>query len=118
MEENLGHGLSVPSSPGWSTGYPDLFEVRLIVRKKSQTTLSYDFIFTKVDQGDPVEVARGMLTVVCVAREPGQERMRPVPMPALITEQVEVAPEELLRTQESHRTTETTCPPNPPETSG
>ncbi|MEE8467776.1 MAG: thioesterase family protein [Planctomycetota bacterium] len=81
--------------------YPDLFEVRLLVRKKSQTTLSYDFVFTKVDPEVPLEVARGMLTVVCVAREPGQERMRPVPMPARITEQVEVAPEELLRTDES-----------------
>lgn len=98
--------------------YEDLLEVRLLVRKKSGTTLSYEFIFTKADPEGPLEVARGMLTVVCVAREPGQERMRPVPMPALITEQVEVAPEELLRTKESRRTTKTTCLPNPPETSG
>jgi len=80
--------------------YEDVFEVRLLVRKKSQTSLSYDFVFTKTaPEGSPegpLEVARGLLTVVCVAREPDQERMRPVGMPALITEQVEVAPDELL----------------------
>jgi acyl-CoA thioester hydrolase len=76
--------------------YEDVFEVRLLVRKKSQTSFSYDFVFTKTAPNGPLEVARGMLTVVCVAREPGQERMRPVTMPALITEQVEVAPADLL----------------------
>ena len=80
--------------------YEDLFEVRLLVRKMSQTSLSYDFVFTKTDPDGPLEVARGMLTVVCVAREPGQQSMRPVPMPALITERVEVAPDELLETQQ------------------
>lgn len=78
--------------------YPDLFEVRLIVRKKSETTLSYDFVFTRADTGDPLEVARGKLTVVCVARESGQERMRAVSMPDLIAERVEVAPDDLLET--------------------
>ena len=79
--------------------YEDLLEVRLLVSKKSGTSLSYEFVFTKTAPGDPVEVARGMLTVVCVARESGQERMRPVPMPALITEQVQVAPDDLLENQ-------------------
>ncbi len=81
--------------------YPDLVEVHLLVRKKSQTSLSYDFVFTKTGPDGPLEVARGMLTVVCVAREPGRERMRPAPMPELITEQVEVAPDELLETKDA-----------------
>ena len=79
--------------------YEDLVEVRLLVTKKSQTSLSYDFVFSKIAPDGLLEVARGMLTVVCVAREPGQEKMRPVPMPDLITDKVEVAPSDLLETR-------------------
>ena len=72
--------------------YQDLFEVRLVVREKRRTALAYDFHFTSGGR----EVARGELTVVCVAREAGEETMRPAPMPAAIDASVEVAPPELL----------------------
>ena len=72
--------------------YQDVVEVQLLVREKRPSALSYVFVFRT--QGR--EVARGALTVVCVAREVGEERMRPVPMPAAISERLEVAPAELI----------------------
>ncbi|MCP3914667.1 MAG: acyl-CoA thioesterase [bacterium] len=72
--------------------YQDVVEVHLLVREKRPSALSYVFVFRTQDR----EVARGALTVVCVAHEEGEERMRPVPMPAAISERVEVAPAELI----------------------
>ncbi len=75
--------------------YQDLFAVHLVVREKRRTALTYDFHFTTEGR----DVARGKLTVVCVARKTGEEAMRPTPMPAAIDAAVEVAPPELLETR-------------------
>ena len=66
--------------------YEDVVEVQLLVREKRPSALSYVFVFRVAG----AEVARGALTVVCVAREAGEARMRPVPMPKAISELVEV----------------------------
>lgn len=76
--------------------YQDVVEVRLLVREKRPSALTYDFRFTKRENGGGREVARGTLTVVCVARGPGEEHMRPEPMPPAVAELVEVAPPEVL----------------------
>ena len=43
------------------------------------------------------EVARGSMTTVCVAREPGSEEIRAIPIPREVDAAIEPAPEELLR---------------------
>jgi acyl-CoA thioesterase FadM len=77
--------------------YLDEVRVRLLVRAKRPSSLSYDFHFSR--DGEPV--ARGALTVVCVAREPGSQDLRPVPMPPTIAREVEVAPPEVLDPSEA-----------------
>jgi len=72
--------------------YQDVFEVHLLVREKRSSSLSYEVAFRR----DAVEVARGVLTTVCVAREAGEAALRPVPMPPEIDERIQVAPPELL----------------------
>ena len=76
--------------------YQDEVEVRLAVREKRPSAITYDFLFTRVAPGERATVARGSLTAVCVSREPGDERMRAVPMPEDVARLVEIAPPELL----------------------
>ena len=81
--------------------YEDQVAVRLLVRQKKASSFSYDFIFSRIEPGGPQQVARGALTVVCVAREPGESRINPVPIPEHISRLIEIAPPELLRPQDS-----------------
>jgi len=68
-------------------------EVQLLVREKKARSLAYEFVCRKVGSEPPVEVARGAFTVVCVALDEAAGRMRAVPIPAIIADQIEVAPE-------------------------
>ena len=70
--------------------FEDEVEVHLLVREKGSRSLSYQFRFYKVN-GDFEEVARGILTVVCVSHTPGQP-MTAVPIPDELARQIEVAP--------------------------
>jgi YbgC/YbaW family acyl-CoA thioester hydrolase len=72
--------------------FEDEVEVHLRVREKREKSLSYEFIFRKVNVEPPVEVARGALTVVCVATDPIDGQMRATAIPELIARQIEVAP--------------------------
>jgi YbgC/YbaW family acyl-CoA thioester hydrolase len=74
--------------------FEDEVEVHLRVREKRSKSLTYDFAFRKVDGGSSVEVARGSLTVVCVAVDPQTNQMKAVPIPDAIARQIEVAPAE------------------------
>ena len=76
--------------------YQDEVEVRLLVREKRPSAITYVHVFTRVSPDPPRVVARGTITAVCVARAPGEERMRAAPMPADIARLVEVAPPEAL----------------------
>jgi acyl-CoA thioester hydrolase len=73
--------------------FEDEVEVHLQVREKRQKSLAYDFTFRKVSGATEVEVARGSLTVVCVAVVPETEQMKAVPIPDAIARLIEVAPE-------------------------
>ncbi|MHC5002370.1 MAG: acyl-CoA thioesterase [Planctomycetota bacterium] len=79
--------------------YQDLVEVRLLVREVKTRSISYQFVFrTGADDGGELqEVARGSMTVVCVAKAPGDERMRAIPIPAEVAAHVVAAPAELLQ---------------------
>ena len=60
--------------------YQDLVAIRLRVVEKRASTVSYEFRFLR--EPERTESARGLLTVCCVARENGSDRIRPVPLPA------------------------------------
>ncbi len=75
--------------------FEDEFEIHLLVSARRAKVLSYVFRFRKLNAPQPAEVARGSLTVVCVAREPGG-RMRAALLPPEIANRIEVAPAELL----------------------
>src|SRR5215510_5817507 len=46
--------------------FEDEVEVHMLVSEKKSKSLSYVFRFRKLNPGPPAEVARGLLTVVCV----------------------------------------------------
>lgn len=75
--------------------FEDQIEVHLLVSEKKSKALSYRFIFRKLNETPAMEVARGELTVVCVAHYP-DGTMGAVPMPAALADQIEVAPAALL----------------------
>jgi YbgC/YbaW family acyl-CoA thioester hydrolase len=74
--------------------FGDEVEIRLLVRKKTKKSITYDFEFSKA--GEPA-VAHGSVTVLSVAMESSAKRMSSIPIPKCIDEKIEEAPEELLR---------------------
>ena len=74
--------------------FEDEVEIHLLVSHKTSKSLSYLFRFRKLDATTPVEVARGLLTVVCVTRQT-DGRMKAVTIPEAIAGQIDVAPAEL-----------------------
>ena len=73
--------------------FEDLVEVHLLVKEKRSKSLTFVFRFYKLD-GAREEVARGSLTVVCVAHTGGQ--MRAMEMPPALGDRIDVAPAALL----------------------
>jgi YbgC/YbaW family acyl-CoA thioester hydrolase len=76
--------------------FEDSVEIRLLVREKREKSLVYSFIFRKLNETSPIEVARGTLKVVCVKREAAHGKMTSVAIPAEIAGKIEAAPAELL----------------------
>ena len=74
--------------------FEDEVEIHLLVMRKGSKSISYQFRFSKLN-GQPEEVARGLVTIVCVAyRSDGT--MASAPIPAEIADKIEVAPAALL----------------------
>jgi YbgC/YbaW family acyl-CoA thioester hydrolase len=71
--------------------FEDLVEIHLLVAEKKSKVLRYLFRFRKLNAEPVEEVARGSLTVVCVAHRPGG-KMAAVAIPHLIADKIEVAP--------------------------
>lgn len=92
--------------------YRDHLRVRLLVRERTNSTLSYDATFFchpagsagTVPAGDATwhEIARGALTVAFVGRDSNQERMRARRMPEAVVAAIEPAPSELLHDKKDH----------------
>ena len=77
--------------------FEDVVEIHLLVTEKRDKSLSYQFRFRKLDGEKGQEVARGALTIVCVAHaEDGS--MKAVSIPPEISKLIEVAPPETLNT--------------------
>jgi YbgC/YbaW family acyl-CoA thioester hydrolase len=75
--------------------FEDEVEIHMLVKERRSKSLSYEFRFRKINGTAPAEVARGLLTVVCVTHEHG--KMVPTTIPKTIVDKIEVAPEELLK---------------------
>ncbi|HUR46479.1 MAG TPA: thioesterase family protein [Candidatus Saccharimonadales bacterium] len=71
--------------------FEDLVEIQLLVKEKRTKSISYVFRFWKLNEEPKTEVARGLLTIVCVAHQPGG-KMGSIPIPPEIAEKIEVAP--------------------------
>jgi len=74
--------------------FEDEVEVHLLVSEKKAKSLSYVFRFRKLGANPALEVARGMVTAVCITEQQG--RMRAAPIPKAVADKIEVAPKELL----------------------
>jgi YbgC/YbaW family acyl-CoA thioester hydrolase len=75
--------------------FEDEIEIQLLVSEKKPKSLSYVFRFWKLNARPPVEVARGKLTVVCVAHG-ADGRLRSVMIPKAVADRIEVAPASVL----------------------
>lgn len=75
--------------------FEDQVEIHLLVTEKRTKAISFEFRFRKLN-GEPTEVARGLVTIVCVAHKP-DGTMSSVPIPPEIAEKIQVAPPELLQ---------------------
>ena len=73
--------------------FEDEVEIHLLVSEKKSKSLSFVFHFRKLNSNPPVEVARGMITVVCVTHQGG--RMSAAAIPKEISDKIEVAPSTL-----------------------
>jgi acyl-CoA thioester hydrolase len=73
--------------------FEDLVEVHMLVKEKKNKAITYVFRFYKVN-GEREEVARGLLTAVCVTHT--VEGMKAVKIPDELANKIEVAPPEML----------------------
>jgi YbgC/YbaW family acyl-CoA thioester hydrolase len=76
--------------------FEDSVEVRLLVREKREKSIGYSFIFRKLNEQPQREVARGRLAVACVKRDSATGQLRGVPIPKMIADRIDVAPDEIL----------------------
>ena len=74
--------------------FEDEVEVRLLVRSKRRSTITYEFHL--FHSGSRERVACGSLTVVCVQIDPANGKMSPMAIPESIDRLIEVAPPDLL----------------------
>jgi YbgC/YbaW family acyl-CoA thioester hydrolase len=79
--------------------FEDQCEVHMLVSAKKSKSLSYRFRFRRLNGTEPVEIARGGLTVVCVTHRNG--KMKATTIPKIIADKIEVAPAEVLKDSEA-----------------
>ena len=101
------HTTGFPQPIGWPRvhvdcdfSYPlrfeDTVEISLLVREKREKSIVYAFVFRKLNEEPAREVARGSLVVACVTRDKASGKMKGVPIPEVIADKMEAAPQELL----------------------
>ncbi|MBZ0256493.1 acyl-CoA thioesterase [bacterium] len=69
--------------------FEDVVDIQLRVKEIREKTVTYDFVFRRVEPGPEEEVARATLTVVCVAFQDG--KVKSIPLPERFRSQIEVA---------------------------
>jgi YbgC/YbaW family acyl-CoA thioester hydrolase len=77
--------------------FEDEVEIHLLVKEKRSRVLTYLFRFSRLPRGSGEKqlVATAQVTIVCVAHH-ADGRMEAVPIPPAISDQITVAPAELL----------------------
>jgi acyl-CoA thioester hydrolase len=80
--------------------FEDEVRVHLLVQKKSQRSLTYQFRFHRVGDAETEEVARGKVTVVCVKRL-ADGTLKAAPLPGEIADKIQEAPPHLLANDEA-----------------
>jgi len=76
--------------------FEDEVEIHMLVSEKKSKSLSYVFKFRKLNGPEPLEVARGSLTVVCVTKQ-SDGKMAAAHIPKEFADKIEVAPAEMLK---------------------
>ncbi len=76
--------------------FEDIVEIHLLVVERKTKAITYQIRFNRVSGDTREEVARGRLTVVCVAWDEATSAMKATTIPAAIASQIEAAPAELL----------------------
>ena len=84
--------------------FEDEVLIHLLVEKKGERTLTYQFRFIRQNETPPREVARGRIVAVCAARKTNGA-LKAVPLPALVADKLETAPKELLKQGAASETT-------------
>ena len=74
--------------------FGDEFEVHLLVREKRTRSLTYDFVFRKLDSDSTI--ARGSISIVFVSIDE-RGSMKAIPIPESVERLIEAAPSDLLR---------------------
>jgi YbgC/YbaW family acyl-CoA thioester hydrolase len=75
--------------------FEDTVEIHLLVKEKRSKSITFVFLFRKLNGSPVVEVARGLLTIVCVAHH-ADGSMSGHTIPKEIADKIETAPPELL----------------------
>jgi YbgC/YbaW family acyl-CoA thioester hydrolase len=74
--------------------FEDEVEVRLLVRSKRRSAITYEFHLFNAETRE--RVARGSVTVVCVQIDTANGKMSPIAIPQSIDRLIDVAPPEVL----------------------
>ncbi len=69
--------------------FEDEVEIRLTVKELAEKTVTFTFIFIKNDGGQEIEVAEGLIKVICVRLDGPEETMSVIPIPAEIRNKLE-----------------------------
>ncbi len=75
--------------------FEDMVEIHLLVEEKRSKAIRYQIRFSKLNGEQREEVARGRLTVVCVAHS-AEGSMKATTIPSELAALIEAAPPELL----------------------
>jgi YbgC/YbaW family acyl-CoA thioester hydrolase len=75
--------------------FEDEVEIQLLVAEKKSKALTYAFRLRKLNTPEPLEVARGKITVVCIKLVDG--KMRATRIPKFVADKIQVAPARLLK---------------------
>lgn len=76
--------------------FEDRVEVHLLVARKEAKTLTYTFIFRRLEGDVAEEVARGSITVIYTRHDTRANRLRAAAIPAAIADMIHVAPSRML----------------------
>jgi YbgC/YbaW family acyl-CoA thioester hydrolase len=71
--------------------FEDEVQIHLLVQRKGTRSLTYQFRFHRLNGSAPAEVARGLVTVVCAARQ-SNGTFKAVALPKALAERIQEAP--------------------------